>query len=133
MQTAATDAIMALGLAMVAGLFVPAFRALTVSSETGERLAGGDLIGARVAAVRSRHLSFLTYGYGAAALVVVTAIAFLTANNAQVSRTFFDVALIYKFYPLVLKAFWTNIYIFYRRGPCARLGTDRGDSEARSR
>ena len=112
LQTAATDAIMALGLAMVAGLFVPAFRALTVSSETGERLAGGDLIGARVAAVRSRHLSFLTYGYGAAALVVVTAIAFLTANNAQVSRTFFDVALIYKFYPLVLKAFWTNVYIF---------------------
>ncbi len=106
------DLAMAAVLAAVAGLLFPATRALGRSASAGRLAAAGDFMGARVDAAASREWSLITLGYAAAALLVVGAVAFFSANNAQVSRTFLDVALMVEYGHLVAWAFLTNITIF---------------------
>ena len=111
-SSVATDAIMLAGLVVVLGLLWPASQALLRSSASARLAGGGDIMGARVDASASRNWALITFGYAAAALLVVGGVAFLAANNAQVSRTFFDLALMFRFGDLVAWAFLTNILIF---------------------
>jgi polar amino acid transport system permease protein len=108
----ATDLAMLAAIAVMAGLFWPAARALGSSSVAGRLTGAGDIMGARVEAAASRDWSMITFGYAAAAVLVIGAVAFFSANNAQVSRTFVDLPLIWRFWGLVAYAFLTNITIF---------------------
>jgi polar amino acid transport system permease protein len=108
----ATDLAMLAALGLLLGLFWPATKALGRSSAAGRLLAAGDIMGARVEASSSRQWSFITFGYAAAAALVVGGVAFLSSNNAQVTRTFFDLPLIIRFAGLVSWAFLTNVLIF---------------------
>ncbi len=107
-----TDTAMLVGLVAIAGLCWPAARALGRSAEAGRLATAHDIIGARIEASASRDWSTITFGYGAAALMVIGGVAFFSANDAQVSRTFFDLPLIVQFFGLVGKAFMTNVMIF---------------------
>lgn len=108
----ATDLAMLAALAIASMLLWPAWRALSNSAAVARLAAVNDITGARIEAASSRAWSAITFGYGAAALMAIGAVAFFSANDAQVSRTFFDLPLIAQFFGLVSKAFMTNIMIF---------------------
>ncbi len=112
LSSSAADAAMVAVLAACTLLVWPASRAIAASFRVQPNLAAGDLVAARIAAASSREWSFITLGYGAAALLVLGGIAFFTANDGQVSKTFFDAKLIRDFTPLVAKAFMVNVLIF---------------------
>ena len=106
-----TDLAMLGGLAVLLGLFWPARRALSRSAAAARLAAADDIMAARIEAAASRDWSLITFGYAAAALLVIGGVAFFSANDAQVSRTFFDLPLIFKFSGLVGWAFLTNLMI----------------------
>ena len=55
----------------------------------------------------------ITFGFaGALVAVLLVVVQFLIANDLAVSRTFFLLPLIASSFWLILKAFWTNVYIF---------------------
>ena len=60
----------------------------------------------------ARDWSYLTFGWGAAALVALGFVAFVMANDAAVGQTFFFLPLMLEKWPLVVRAFWNNIFIF---------------------
>jgi polar amino acid transport system permease protein len=93
-------------------LLVPALRSLRQARAARRILDSGDLIGARVAAAASRNLAWVTLGYAAAQILAVLIVQFFIANDMAVSRTFFLLPLIGTSFPLILNAFWMNIYIF---------------------
>ena len=99
------------GLAATALLF-PAVRAVRQARRSRRALAGHDLIAARVDAASSRELSWTAIGFAAGAAVVLLVVEFFIANDLAVSRVFFLLPLIGSSFPLILKAFWVNIYIF---------------------
>jgi polar amino acid transport system permease protein len=102
-------------LGVLAGLLAllwPAARAIGQSWAANRAAVSGDIMDARVEAASSRAWSAITFGYAAACLPVIGSIAFLSANDAQVSRTFFDLPLIIEFSGMVAWAFLTNILIF---------------------
>ena len=78
----------------------------------GAALAAGDVIAARVAAAASRNLAWFTFGFAGALALLLVVVQFLIANDLAVSRTFFLLPLIANSFWLILKAFWTNVYIF---------------------
>jgi len=90
---------------------LPAAQALRSTWRARRALAGGDLIGARVAMAGARGSGWIALGYSAAQLIVVLAIWFFIANDLAVSRTFLMLPLIVSSFPLVLKAFWMNVYM----------------------
>ncbi|HSY87047.1 MAG TPA: amino acid ABC transporter permease [Verrucomicrobiae bacterium] len=107
-----TDALLVvLGIGACA-LLLPALRSLKIAREGGAALAAGDIIAARVAAAASRNLAWFTFGFAGALALLLVVVQFLIANNLAVSRTFFLLPLIASSFWLILKAFWTNIYIF---------------------
>ena len=95
-----------------AALFWPASRALAFSNRAKGALAVNNIIEARIDAATAREWSYLTFGWGAAALVLLAFASFIMANDASVGKTFFYLPLILEKWPLVLKAFWENIKIF---------------------
>jgi len=109
-----TPADAALLLAALAALIllVPSLRSLARARAAKRRLAGGDVIGARVDTAAARNLAWITMGYAAAQVLAVLVVQFFIANNLAVSRTFFLMPLIGESLSLILKAFWMNIYIF---------------------
>jgi polar amino acid transport system permease protein len=113
-QRDSTLAHMLLGAAAVVAILitVPAVRSLRRTRTARRALAGGDLIGARVAMAESRTFGWISLGYSAAQVLIVLAVLFLIANNLAVSRTFFMIPLMASSFGLVLKAFWVNVYIF---------------------
>ena len=99
-------------IAATASLFWPAIRSWRFSSRARTALAGGDIVEARINAASARDWSYLTFGWGAAALVVLAFASFVMANNAGVGKTFFYLPLILDKWKLVLDAFWINVRIF---------------------
>lgn len=95
-----------------AALFWPASRALAFSNRAKGALAVNNIVEARIDAATAREWSYLTFGWGAAALVLLAFASFIMANDASVGKTFFYLPLILEKWPLVLKAFWENIKIF---------------------
>ena len=100
-----------LGIASCA-LLLPAARSLKYAREGSAAIAAGKIVEARVAAAASRDLAWFTFGFAGAYALVLMVVQFLIANNLAVSRTFFLLPLISSSFWLVLKAFWTNVYIF---------------------
>ncbi|WP_080918913.1 ABC transporter permease subunit [Manganibacter manganicus] len=93
-------------------LLWPAVQSWRQSQVAKSALAGGDLVATRVATASLREYAFSTFGYAAVVVIALFAAQFFIANELAVSRTFFQVPLIVSSLSLVIKAFWTNIYIF---------------------
>ena len=101
--------------AIIAGaavLFWPAIRAMSFARRAGAALDRDDIVEARIDLAAARDWSYLTFGWGAFALVALAFTAFLLINDVAVGRTFFFLPLILEKWPLVVKAFWNNIFIF---------------------
>jgi polar amino acid transport system permease protein len=92
--------------------FLPACRGLRLSRHARRATRTGDLIAARIAAAASRNAAWIAISFVGAILIFLLLVHFFIANNLAVSRTFVFLPLMGETFPLVLKAFWTNIYIF---------------------
>ena len=93
-------------------LFLPAFRAWSAAHRAREAIAAGNIVEARVRSAAARDFAFRTFGYGAAVILMLAIGLFVIANKVAVGFTFFSVSLIWSTKALVIRAFWTNIYIF---------------------
>jgi polar amino acid transport system permease protein len=111
-SSALADAILVLFGLGAALLLLPALRSLQIASRARDALAKNDVIGARVAGAAARGLAWYSFGFAAAFMLVLLVVQFFIANDLAVSRTFFALPLIISTFMLVLKAFWTNVYIF---------------------
>jgi len=106
------EAVFAVAIAGTACLFWPAIRAMTFARRAGAALDRSDVVESRIDLAAARDWSYLTFGWGAFSLVAFGAICFLLINDVAVGQTFFFLPLILEKWPLVVKAFWNNIFIF---------------------
>lgn len=101
-----------LTIAGTASLFWPAFRSWTFSSRARAALSTNNIVEARIDAASARDWAYLTFGWGAAALMLLGFASFIMANNAGVGKTFFYLPLITDKWQLVVRAFGQNVMIF---------------------
>ena len=102
-----------LTIAVTAILFWPAVRALNLSRRARTALNRGDIVEARIDTAASRDYAFLTFGWGAFALIALGFISFVLMNDAAVGKTFFLLPLMQEKWWLVTKQFLiNNIFIF---------------------
>jgi hypothetical protein len=92
-------------IAGTAALFWPAYRSWAFSNKARGALRDGNVVEARIDAAAAREWSHLTFGWGAAALVVLAFASFIMANNAGVGKTFF-------YLPLMLDKWWLVVVAF---------------------
>ena len=97
---------------VTAVLFWPALRAINLSRKARRCLEDGDIVHARIDAAAARESAVLTFGWGAFALIAMGTVCFVLMNNAEVGKTFFFLPLMLTKYPLVLKAFLNNLFMF---------------------
>ena len=98
---------------VVALLFSPAYYAFKHSTAASGALAQGDIVKARIETAASRDRSFITFGWGAFALICLGFIDFVLMNNVAVGRTFFLLPLIFDKWGLVtIKFFGVNLFMF---------------------
>jgi polar amino acid transport system permease protein len=98
---------------MTAGLLLwPAWRSFRERQTALTAWGVGDLVQARIATAASREAALVTIGYAAAGVLLLGFIQFVLANDMAVGRTFIFLPLIFEKWPLVLKAFWNNVFIF---------------------
>jgi polar amino acid transport system permease protein len=109
---AADACLIALGALAIIIPLAPALKGLALARRCSRQLAAGDLITARVGAAAARESSSIALGLVASQTLVLLGILFLIANDLAVSRTFFYLPQIRDSLPLILRAFWINIYIF---------------------
>jgi polar amino acid transport system permease protein len=107
-----SDAVLMVLGVVVCAIALPALRSLQRARAGSAALSAGDIIAARVAAAASRDLAWFTFGFSGALVLILLVLQFLIANDLAVSRTFFLLPLISSSFWLVLRAFWTNVYIF---------------------
>jgi polar amino acid transport system permease protein len=108
----AIDAVLViLGLALLLPLW-PALQAVAAARRARNALAGGRTVDARTLTAEARDHAYYALGLSAAITIVILLAQFFIANNLAVSRTFVQLPLIGKSFWLIVKAFWTNIYIF---------------------
>jgi polar amino acid transport system permease protein len=100
-----------LGIAVLV-LLVPGGRAVAAARQARAALAAQDLIAARVASAAARGFAWYSFGFAGTLALLLLLVQFFIANNLAVSRTFFLLPLIFSSFMLVLRAFWTNVYIF---------------------
>jgi len=93
-------------------LLWPAIKSVTRGQKARDAVAAHDLITARIETANALNYAHYTVGFAALFVVVIALAQFLMANNLAVSRTFLSVPLLDLSFPLILKAFWVNIYIF---------------------
>lgn len=106
------DPVLALLALAALGLLLPAGRGLRESGRAGAALRAGDFVSARVHAAESRTSAWVAIGWSAAVFIVALIAFFVVANEVAVGKTFFDLKLIGSSFLEVLRAFWTNVYIF---------------------
>ena len=100
-------------IAATAALFYPALTAYSGSRRAAAALAKGDVVNARIETAASRESSWLTFGWGAFALIALGLAVFVMMNNVAVGKTFFLLPLIQQKWWLVTKQFFiNNIFIF---------------------
>jgi polar amino acid transport system permease protein len=104
-------ALLVLAFAAIAPIW-PSLRSLKLARQAKRAVAEGVLIAARTAAATARNLAWTAFGLYTVQAVVILATQFVIANDLAVGRTFFLLPLMGESLPLVLKAFWTNVYIF---------------------
>ena len=96
----------------VAVLLWPALSGLRHSRLARVALTKGDVVQARIDTSSARHSAYLTFGWGAFALIALGSVCFVLVNDASVGRTFFFLPLMLQKWPLVVAAFWNNLFIF---------------------
>jgi polar amino acid transport system permease protein len=111
-QGAVWFSIFFLVIAATAVVFWPAWRSWRFSARARSALQAGDIVEARIDAASAREWSYLTFGWGTAALMILAFASFIMANNAGVGKTFFYLPLIAEKWWLVVQAFWVNVKIF---------------------
>ncbi len=100
-------------IAAVALLFWPALRALKLARSANAAVAGGDIVSARIDGAASRELGWITFGWGAFALIALGFFSFIMMNDAAVGKTFFYLPLMQEKWWQVTKQFFiNNIFIF---------------------
>ncbi len=87
-----------------------AWRAVQLSGQAGQ---SADIYKGRELGAKASDISWQAIAYAIAVLIICTGAWFMIVNDAAVSRTFFDMDLIVKSAGTVLKAFGTNIVIFF--------------------
>lgn len=100
-------------IAATALLFIPALRAFSESRKASAGLAAGDVVEARIQTAASRENGWLTFGWGAFALIALGLASFVMMNNVAVGKTFFYLPLMSEKWWQVTKQFFLyNIFIF---------------------
>jgi polar amino acid transport system permease protein len=98
--------------AAAAVLLWPASKAAANWRAKTRALAAGQIVEARIAAAAGKEWAYITLGYAAAGFLALGFVMFMLANDMAVGRTFFYLPLMAAKYPLVLKAFANNVFIF---------------------
>ena len=92
-------------------LFIPVWRSWLATQAARGALAQ-DVSLARAHCAEARLQAMLTFGYGAALIIVLAFALFVTANEIAVGSTFFYLPLMGETFWLVAGAFWLNVKIF---------------------
>jgi polar amino acid transport system permease protein len=93
--------------------FWPALRGVTYARQVRAALARNDIVEARIDTAAARDFAWLTFGWGAFALIILGFICFLLMNDVAVGKTFFLLPLMRDKWWLVTKQFLiNNIFIF---------------------
>jgi polar amino acid transport system permease protein len=106
------EAVFALVIACTALLFWPAGRSFLCSQRARNALVGNDVVTSRIETAKAKDFAYLTFGWGAFALMALGSVSFVLANDSAVGRTFFFLPLMLAKWTLVVKAFWNNLYVF---------------------
>ena len=94
-------------------LFIPAFRSLNLSRIAEAARVKNDAVGTRIAVAGARDQAFITFGWGAFALLVFGFFTFIFMNEAAVGKTFFLLPLMQaKWWLVTTKFFTVNIVVF---------------------
>ena len=94
-------------------LFWPSFRAYGLSRDAAAALSRNDIVAARIASAASRDYGWLTFGWGAFALILLGFATFVTMNDVAVGKTFFFLPLMQeKWWQVTRQFFLNNIFIF---------------------
>ena len=99
-------------IAVAAVLFWPALRAMNLSRKARRFRDAGDHVHARIDTAAAKESAVLTFGWGVFLLIAIGSVCFVLLNNAEVGKTFFFLPLMLEKWPLVVKAFTNNIFIF---------------------
>jgi polar amino acid transport system permease protein len=111
-QDAVWKSVFFLVIAGTAILFWPAVRSWSFSKRAKVALSQDNIVEARIDAAAAREWSYLTFGWGTAALVALAFASFIMTNDAGVGKTFFYLPLMLDKWWLVVQAFVVNIKIF---------------------
>ena len=93
-------------------LFIPSYRSFTAARRAQAAIAASKLVDARVESAAARNFALITMGYAVAVVLVLAIGLFIIANDVAVGKTFIFIPLIFSSFGLVIRAFWTNVYIF---------------------
>ncbi len=98
--------------ALVALLFRPAYLAAKFDLRAKAALAADDVVQARIEISKARENSFITFGWGIFALILLAFICFLLMNDVAVGKTFFLLPLMQaKWWLVTTKFFSVNLVV----------------------
>ncbi len=100
-------------IAATAVLFWPSVRALKFSNSARVALARNDIVEARIDTAAAREYGWITFGWGAFALIILAFISFVLMNDVAVGRTFFLLPLMQEKWWLVTKQFLINNIVIF--------------------
>jgi polar amino acid transport system permease protein len=107
------QAIFWLVIAATAVLFWPAVTALRGAAAARGALARRDIVEARIQSAAAREQAWLTFGWGAFAMIALAFASFVMMNDVAVGKTFFTLPLMQEKWWQVTKQFFVNnIFIF---------------------
>jgi polar amino acid transport system permease protein len=112
-MSAAWQAVFWLAIAATALLVWPALTAMKGANAAGRALDKGDIVEARIQTAAAREQGWLTFGWGAFALIALGFASFVMMNDAAVGKTFFLLPLMQeKWWQVTKQFFLNNIFIF---------------------
>ena len=97
---------------LVATLFWPAYLAFGFDRRAKAAMASGNVVQARIDISNAREKSFITFGWGIFALIILGFIWFLLMNGVAVGKTFFLLPLMQaKWWLVTTKFFSVNLVV----------------------
>ena len=109
----AWEFVFAAAIAVTAALFWPALKSLRFANRARAALARNDIVEARIDTAASRDFGWITFGWGAFALIALGFFCFILMNEAAVGRTFFLLPLMQQKWLLVTKQFFVNNIVIF--------------------